>query len=488
MTPEHRPASTPDRLTTEELRRWMRLALARLEAQASFINRLNVFPVPDKDTGNNMLYTLKEAVRRLDSPGSKTLAQAWRDVADGALVGARGNSGVILSQLFRGFAEAARGRDEWTAEDLCQGFRRAYEVAYHQVYHPVEGTVLTVARQMAQHARGQNLKEVLDQVVQAGRQAVQATQQQLGPLREAGVVDAGAQGFWLVVDAWRQAHGGDRMAPAAFGDEPGVFPPAAPSASAEDILFPYDTEALLCNWRPDLSPAEAAEQLAALGDSIVVAQAGDRVKIHVHTDRPQELFRRLFEYGQVVQMEMLDMREQVAAGGFAGDGGGRPADGAGKGLAVVAPPAYWPLFEGCALLSPDQGQDREGVLWVFPDRPLEYAFGVDSVAVGGQLVLEYDAERSWEENRQRFRTVLGTLTRVVIEREQGGYRYEGRLFSSPAAVYAAVAERLPLTGVVTGYLNQRAGHEEAMFWQTKLHGELVQAPAEGVWMEIVEQS
>ncbi|MDA8194534.1 MAG: DAK2 domain-containing protein [Thermaerobacter sp.] len=464
-------------LTVQDLERWMHHALEALQLHHEGINRLNVFPVPDGDTGNNMLSTLREAVRRLDEHAPATVSEAWRLLADGALMGARGNSGVILSQLLRGFAESTRSREVWGPKELSQAFRHAYEVAFRQVYHPVEGTVLTVARRMAEVAQGSTLLEILTKVCAEGEAAVADTPRLLPMLRQAGVVDAGGRGYWLIVEAWRQTLAG-------IGPDRPAQPPTMASApammAAEDVRFPYDTEALIENWQADLPVNEAVHRLAALGDSIVVADGGASVKVHVHTDRPQALLELLFSFGNVVQMELLDMRRQMEHGGFS-------SVSPSPELTVAVPIAYHPLFEGLTTVSPEQADDQAGVLWVAPARPLENAFAAETVGLAGQLALEYDAADSWEVNRNRFKTMLASVRHVVVARAGQNYLMAGENYPSRDALWPAIRDRLRLTGVVTVYLNQRARHEEAVFWQTKLGAELVQIPAEGVWMEIVEQ-
>lgn len=467
-------------VTGEDVYQWMVAAQRILTSEAQAVNQLNVFPVPDGDTGNNMLGTVQEAVRHMQHEKVKTTSQAWRVVADGALVGARGNSGMILSQLLKGFAETQARTEFWTAQDLARAFVRAYEVAFRQVHHPVEGTILSVARRMAEAAKGDTVADILQAVSGEGRLAVRDTTEQLPQLRKAGVVDAGAQGYWLLVEAWRQAHlGGQTLLNPV--DTTSLSAPNPHDISLEAISFPFDTEAMIENWGKRHSLVDAVALLEEIGDSIVVAEAGTAVKVHVHTDRPQALMELLFSFGDVVQMEMLDMRHQ------AGQMQTHSELEKNRELTVVAPSAYHPLFEGVETVVPERGLDQIDVLWVAPERPLAHAYPVPTVAIAGQLVLEYDPFEEWASNRSRFDAVSTTMNSIVVDRRETGYVIDGQLFDSRDALLNALRSRLPLTGVTTIYLNLRARHEEAVFWQTKLRAELVQLPAEGVWMEVIEQ-
>lgn len=463
-----------ERVSGRDFLDWMRRAVEKFRDECVTVDRINIFPVPDGDTGHNMLGTLEEGLRHMERTSKVTMAAMTRALADGALAGARGNSGMILSQLFRGMAEAAHNRSEWTAAELAEALRRGANTAYAQVYRPVEGTVLTVARVAADAAAGMTVGEVLTAALAAAEAALAATPRQLSALERAGVVDAGGLGWVIVLRAWQEAAGG-RRAERALTPIAGPTGLAAAGGPAGAIRFPYDIEALIAEWDRDVSVEEAVEVLSRVGDSIVVAPAGDGVKIHVHTDRPETVFGHFVTWGQVAQMELLDMRRQAA-------------DKADLSLTVVAEPTMADVFRGTRVLfAADPALDRPGVLWVAPDRPLREAFGAETVGIAGQLVLEYDPERTWDENRRVFQQMVDRLEQFVVDRCPGGYEWDGRRYPTRDELGRALEKRLAADGVVTVYLAAGADEEEASWWQTRLNAAIVRVAEARRWMEVIVQ-
>ncbi len=456
---------------------WMEGGLAELARHEQQLNQLNVFPVPDGDTGHNMVGTVESAVRAMRSNGDSTLAAVWQRIADGALMGARGNSGVILSQILMGFSESSEALSFFEARDLKRAFRRAAERARQQVAHPVEGTILTVADAMAEGCRDDgDLIGCLSSAVDAGEEALLHTQEQLPALAHAGMVDAGALGYVSLVRGWLLAARGEGPAPVAES-----LPKATHShhAVADDAEIPYfyDVEALVYRFRME-DPAEfLSEQLPRIGDSVVIAPGRDQLKIHVHTDQPVRLMELLTRVGDIRQMECLDMRQQVAERHIA------------PGLTVVAPVPLHPLFRDAhRVLTPEVGVDAPHTLWINPPQALEQGLAVPSVGAAGQVTMEYDPGESWSVNRERMEACLRAMRWWIVNRVGTGYQWAGTVYESRQALGAAVQREIPHLGVITVYLSQNARREEAAFWQDAFNAELVQVPHQSPWMEIVWQA
>jgi uncharacterized protein len=329
----------------EHVREATAAAATWLELQAASVNALNVFPVPDGDTGTNMSMTMRAAaVAAADEPADEAGAVVAA-AARGALMGARGNSGVILSQLLRGFAEASAGKAELTVDDLADGFARAAEAGYRAVGRPVEGTILTAARRAAEAARdrapdARTVSKLLEQVLRALDRAVAETTAQLDVLRHAGVVDAGAQGFRLIVEAfWRTACGKSIEAGAA------TAPVASQALVAEQHVgaggLGFCTEFLL---RDPTEGVEAIRRfMESVGDSVIVVGDGSLVRVHVHTLRPGGPLDYAAERGILANVKVDNMQLQHERGkreAAAGDGVSH------IGVLVVAPGAgFRRLFE-----------------------------------------------------------------------------------------------------------------------------------------------
>src|SRR5437868_6358723 len=274
-TPTDTAVRERTRATGADLRSALQAASTWLLANAERINALNVFPIPDGDTGTNMSLTLQEAVADLarlsdDAP----VSQVARSAYEAAMLGARGNSGVILSQLLRGFAEALASADEMTPDILALALTQASEVAYRGVSRPVEGTILSVARAAAVAATaaagaGADLPGVLDQAVRAANDAVAATPTQLEVLRKAGVVDSGGEGYRVILEgAWMWSTGRS-LEP---GADAHTYSRALLQAVEEESTFGFCTEFLLRD--ADLALPEVKQRMEALGESVIAV--GDR--------------------------------------------------------------------------------------------------------------------------------------------------------------------------------------------------------------------
>ena len=302
-----------------------------------YINELNVFPVPDGDTGTNMTLTIMAAaadVREQTEPTIDSLAKA---ISGGSLKGARGNSGVILSQIFRGFCKDIRGKKELTLVDIVSGFERGVETAYKAVMKPKEGTILTVARGISEKAKELLMEdedypmvEFAEQVVAYGEEVLEHTPELLPVLAEAGVVDSGGQGLIEILRGVLTVLKGGTVE-LAGADQPvrlargaGMLeevPKARPvfgaasgkeDISTADIKFGYCTEfiILLEKELPDEEVERIKEYLLSIGDSLVCVADEELVKVHVHTNHPGLAFEKALEYGQLTRMKIDNMREE----------------------------------------------------------------------------------------------------------------------------------------------------------------------------------
>ena len=295
-----------------------------------YINELNVFPVPDGDTGTNMTLTIMSAVaevKSLDKPTINSLAKA---ISGGSLRGARGNSGVILSQLLRGFCRDVKDKEEITLEVIASAFAHATETAYKAVMKPKEGTILTVARAMAEKASDllsteDDLVEYLEKIVEAGDEALAGTPELLPVLKEAGVVDSGGQGLMEIMRGFLMALKGEAAvlegdavpsSPARGAGLLEEIPTAKGSSrddiSTADIKFGYCTEfiVLLEKELSDKEIEKIKEFLLSIGDSLVCVADEEVLKIHVHTNHPGQAFEKGLEYGQLTRCKVDNMREE----------------------------------------------------------------------------------------------------------------------------------------------------------------------------------
>lgn len=296
-----------------------------------YINELNVFPVPDGDTGTNMTLTIMSAVAEVNEVKEPTMANLAKAISGGSLRGARGNSGVILSQILRGFCREIKDGKEINQEGLANGFARAVETAYKAVMKPKEGTILTVARAMAEKAAEiineyDDINDYLEQIIIYGDEALAGTPELLPVLKEAGVVDSGGQGLIEII---KGMHLGLQGTPVALEDSDngpklargaGLLEaiPSRPTGSGNDhistadIKFGYCTEfiVLLDNPVSDDEVEKIKEYLLTLGDSLVCVADDEVIKIHVHTNHPGKAFEKGLEYGQLTRCKVDNMREE----------------------------------------------------------------------------------------------------------------------------------------------------------------------------------
>ncbi len=289
-----------------------------LEAKKEWINELNVFPVPDGDTGTNMTLTIMSAaseVSALADPDMETLAKA---ISSGSLRGARGNSGVILSQLLRGFTKGTKGHKEMDAVVIAAAMEKAVETAYKAVMKPKEGTILTVAREAAVKAteiaeESANLELFFRAIFEHAEKTLARTPEMLPVLKEAGVVDSGGQGLLEVFRGAFDGYLGKEIDYTAFEKAAPASSVTKISSQAEaEIKFGYCTEfiILLDKPLPDEEVHSFKEFLMSIGDSVVLVADDEIVKVHVHTNHPGQAFEKALTYGALSRMKIDNMREE----------------------------------------------------------------------------------------------------------------------------------------------------------------------------------
>ena len=295
---------------------------ANLEAKKEWINDLNVFPVPDGDTGTNMTLTIMSAAREVGSIEEPTMENLAKAISGGSLRGARGNSGVILSQLLRGFTKVVREYDNIDSVILATAFQKAVETAYKAVMKPKEGTILTVARGMADKILElstdiSDIEVLMAKVIEHGDAVLEQTPEMLPVLKEAGVVDSGGQGLMQVMKGAYAALTGQKIdisvvtsdSKPSLGSSSGV---SAQGLVEADIKFGYCTEFIVMLEKPydAAKEAEFKAYLESIGDSIVLVSDDEIIKVHVHTNHPGLAFEKGLTFGSLTRMKIDNMREE----------------------------------------------------------------------------------------------------------------------------------------------------------------------------------
>lgn len=287
------------------------------------VDDLNVFPVPDGDTGTNMSMSIGNAARELARLDGETVGEVSKVAASALLRGARGNSGVITSLLFRGFSKGFKGADEITPENLAAAFKEGVEAAYKAVMKPTEGTILTVARVASEYAdnassEGKDALEVFEAAIKGAKEALAQTPELLPVLKKAGVVDAGGQGFVVILEGMYSVLKNGIMIEAknaATQEEDPSSEATARNAAGEledfDINFPYCTE-FIVNRDPECAkePSELRSYLESIGDCVVVVEDDEIIKVHVHTDHPGNAIENALTFGPLVKLKIENMCDQ----------------------------------------------------------------------------------------------------------------------------------------------------------------------------------
>ncbi|WP_205692085.1 MULTISPECIES: DAK2 domain-containing protein [unclassified Carnobacterium] len=301
----------------------------RLSENAEYVNSLNVFPVPDGDTGTNMNLTYTSGIERVIKQHSDTVGEVGEDLAKGLLMGARGNSGVILSQLFRGFAKAIEGKTTIEAQDLANAFQRGIDTAVKAVMKPVEGTILTVARDsaaagMQKAEESDDIIEVMTAVLEEAQTSLENTPNLLPVLKEVGVVDSGGQGLVYIYHGFLESLTGESIpVKSADPNKANVtelahqenFFNTSHSVASEDIQFGYCTEIMVKIGEGETVTDKFdydtfRNHLDGIGDSLLVVSDDEIVKVHVHTETPGEVMNYGQKFGSLVKIKVDNMRLQ----------------------------------------------------------------------------------------------------------------------------------------------------------------------------------
>lgn len=304
-------------LNGAQLKEMILLASRNLTAQKDLVDSLNVFPVPDGDTGTNMALTLQAAAREVQKLNSEVLGEVIHKAANGALMGARGNSGVILSQLLRGFAQGIGNKATINSKDMAHAFQAAVDMAYKGVMKPIEGTILTVAREAAKAAqdncrRISSVEELLKLTIRQAKATLDQTPNMLPVLKQVGVVDAGGKGLVVILEGALSA---------LTGEEIGLEPETAPltmeaiqgieivdDIDLADIKFHYCTEFIIKGQNLPLDSIKVA--LEPLGDSMMVVGTEDVAKVHIHSNHPGQVLEICLGYGTLHEIKIGNMVEQ----------------------------------------------------------------------------------------------------------------------------------------------------------------------------------
>ena len=293
-----------------------------LESNKEWINDLNVFPVPDGDTGTNMTMTIMSAAKEVSSIVNPTMENLAKAISSGSLRGARGNSGVILSQLLRGFSKERSSLKEISVENLASATQRATETAYKAVMKPKEGTILTVAKGISDKtaeiaAESDDIESALLTIIEHAEYVLSKTPDMLPVLKEAGVVDSGGQGLVVFLRGMYDALTGkvtnfEITEPNPEFKAGSSMPGKGAAVENADIKFGYCTEFIIMREKEFNEDTEVKfkEFLSSIGDSIVCVALDDIVKVHVHTNHPGQAFEKALEYGQLTKMKVDNMREE----------------------------------------------------------------------------------------------------------------------------------------------------------------------------------
>lgn len=304
-----------------QLRKMAHAGLLWLDQNRDHVNSLNVFPVPDGDTGTNMLLTMRSAYARVEASEESHVGKVAGQLAQGALMGARGNSGVILSQIWRGLAAGLSGVEAFTTADLALAFQNASDMAYKGVMRPVEGTILTVIREGAAEAadaarKSEDLRFMLERILERCQQALERTPEQLPILRQAGVVDSGGQGLVYILEGMmRYAQGKLSLdgqdaaaAHASLAGEP-LSAQARAMPQGGMLEFPYDVQFILMGR--NLNVHEVRSRIDAMGDSTVVVGDDKTIKVHIHVKNPGEPLSYGSSLGYITDVVVENMQEQM---------------------------------------------------------------------------------------------------------------------------------------------------------------------------------
>ncbi|MGI6421837.1 MAG: DAK2 domain-containing protein [Syntrophomonadaceae bacterium] len=298
-----------------DLVRSIKAGCIKLEHNKDRVDQLNVFPVPDGDTGTNMYLTLMSAVKEGEKNQDQALGKVAKAISKGALMGARGNSGVILSQIFRGIARELEGKEKAGSMDLARAFKNGSDTAYEAVMKPVEGTILTVIREVAracekEASHNKDIIAMLLSGINAGARTLKKTPDMLPVLKEAGVVDSGGQGLVYFLEGFMEGFALENEIPLdTYRQDMAPETVEAMAVRLEALEYQYCTELLIKG--NDLNPEEIKEHLNPLGDSMLVVGGDDLVKVHIHVNHPGKVLESCLQWGQLSDIKINNMLEEV---------------------------------------------------------------------------------------------------------------------------------------------------------------------------------
>ncbi|CFY04739.1 DhaL domain [Syntrophomonas zehnderi OL-4] len=302
-------------ITGNDLVRCVKAGCIKLEHNRDQVDALNVFPVPDGDTGTNMYLTLLSAVKEGEKHSSEPLGKVAKAISMGSLMGARGNSGVILSQIFRGIAKVLEGKEEANAQDLAQALKAGSDTAYKAVMKPVEGTILTVIREIARACEkeaevGRDIMETLLAGLQEGHRTLEKTPNMLPVLKEAGVVDSGGRGLLYFLEGAIDGLAQEKEIQLDTYMEKLTMSPAGSIISGDiDLDFQYCTELLIKG--ENLDPDDVKDHLKPLGDSMLVVGGDEILKVHIHSNHPGKVLETALQFGHLSDIKINNMLEEV---------------------------------------------------------------------------------------------------------------------------------------------------------------------------------
>ena len=285
-----------------------------LQNHKELVDKLNVFPVPDGDTGTNMSLTISYAMKELAKVENDSITEIGKSLSKGSLMGARGNSGVILSQIIRGFSKSIEGKEQISTEDLAKAFKNGSDTAYKAVIKPIEGTILTVVRESGEYAikaakKEKDLLKFLEMVIDEANKSLERTPELLKNLKEAGVVDSGGKGLVLIYEGMYEALNGKPIKAKDSNDSNvSEVKQAGTSINTEDIKFCYCTEFILES--NSISDTEIRDIMLKYGDSLAVVGDEGIIKVHVHTNDPGLVLQDALKHGQLVTIKIENMKLQ----------------------------------------------------------------------------------------------------------------------------------------------------------------------------------
>ena len=402
-------------------------AANKLNENKDAVDALNVFPVPDGDTGTNMGLTFMNAAREADHNDYDSVSDEASAVAKATLRGARGNSGVILSQIFRGISKGLKGLDEITVKDFAAALRCGSDTAYSAVMKPTEGTILTVIRKIAQAAEefeGEDLDEFFDAVIAKGNRTLAKTTQMLPQLEQAGVVDAGGQGLMYVLQGFADALDGEPVElKEPSGNKAAANDVPQQSMKTEDIKYAYCTEFIINKYDPNASANSLRSAIEGKGDCMLIIDEEEIVKVHIHTNNPGYVLEQAVKLGEMVNIKIDNMKHQHSS-----------LVGGAQAEADKAPAAD---TEAAAELVPNAPEKELAIVAVAAGAGLAETFtdlGVSEIIEGGQTMNPSTEDILAAANRTNAKNViiLPNNKNIILSAEQAQYLTDRKIFVVPS--------------------------------------------------------